>query len=195
MTNESPLDVMLNGMNGRDVYALVNEDKRVLRKLGALREVAFAAGQLACLIGAMYLYRQANDGRLVQWNDTKGLFATDTSVEELLQAVGQPESPLVYSVLHAAYYQSWPQHSIDFSGYKATSNGMGELARLATSPRWSPVSDMTKHTAVSVRKRFDEAHKAFAGRGVKFHNETLLRELRANLGYCHLLAVDEFEHV
>lgn len=199
MTISAPNAILqrtLDDLEGWHIFALVNEQRRVLRKLGTLREFTYALGQMACLIGANFKLRiAANSGAAGAWQTgADGLFSPAVTVDELFQAVTGEDSPLVYSVLHAVFKEEWPAGAYDVvEGFKATRNAMVYLVRLVFHTRWSPMADMTGNVAVSLRRQVEAALKPFGKTGLTLHNEALLRELTSNLGYCHLMATQDVE--
>ena len=187
------LDAMLSGIDGLTVYALVNESTgRVMREIAPLREVAYALGQIACLVGVAFKLSLQRSGHDDRWLIAPGMF-NDASINELLNAISEHESMLVYATMYAASEGCWPTNAYDLTGYKATRNGMCELTRIAGSANWVAVSDATGHTSQSIRKLLDAGLKQADGRGVVLHNRQLFDALRENLGYCHLLTAHRFE--
>ncbi|MEX3983716.1 hypothetical protein AB4Y45_32560 [Paraburkholderia sp. EG287A] len=190
---QEKLDAMFNDIDGLTAYALVNESTgRVMRELAPLREVAYALGQMACLVGIGFKLRLQRAFQDDQWHIAPGMFE-DANINELLNAISEPESMLVYAAMYAAYEGRWPTNAYDLIGWKSTRNGMCELTRIAGSARWVFVSDATGHTASSIKKLCDAALKHADGRGVVLHNAALLHALRENLGYCHLMTAHRAE--
>lgn len=195
MTELSPiekLDNIFSQMDGLTCYALVNESRRIMRPLAPLGEVAYACGQMACLLAAHFKRRRERETTgSIEWVSSTDVLPRTISIDQLYHEVGQPASDTVRAALLAAWYGHWPDGSKMLSGYKSASLAMSALGRVTFQGRWNPVADLTGQTGTSLRTRLTSALKEFEACGLPLHNEQLLRTMHEYLGYCHLLAVGE----
>jgi len=177
----------LNDLEGWRVDALVHDERRLLVKLGTLRELTYALGQIACLLAAHF--KQRETGLFA----AEGVFSREVSVADLHLAVAAPDSPLGQAVLHDCFKERWPELPADDRSFMEVAAALTYLVRLVFLFRWQPLVQVEGSHAESLKRQLGEALAAFNKSGLGLHNHEVILALHDALDCCHVFATFDIE--